>query len=536
MDGLLWREEAPLYCRGVRFLAAAVAVLTLLTSLPYLAGHRLEDSASAFLDTLIFEHDFNAYCAFVRQSAAGAWLFHNPFTPELHRPVFLNLEFLVTGKAAALLDLEAGQALQLQRGFAGIVFAGALWGLGRRLIAAPSMRRLALVAVLSGGGFGWMSALPRLGPSVQSFEPVDLYAGVHPFFWLLLHPHFAAAEAVVVLALWAFVEGERTGRGLFHGLAGILAAIVGLMRPYDMLFLQATSVLYAVVAAARERKVDWRSLSRRLLCAAVALPVLAYSFWLFRFDPVFMWWGRQGVNAPPPVASLLAGLGLLPLFLAGALLAARRRDWTAPQTLLACAAAASLLLTYSYPWLRFSFQFVTTLVVPSLLLAFARLEASFTRALVRRELLALALAVAVNAPTSIALWCEKMAIARAGGYRIARGDLAAFAWLDGHSRPRDVVLASERTSNRVPRFTHDDVVAGYSFSTVQFPRKLGEVEHFFRFRRDERYRRQILVQYGVRFLLYGPDERALGAYDPKRSAFLTEVFRGGEMTVYEVRP
>ena len=177
-------------------------------------------------------------------------------------------------------------------------------------------------------------------------RPADLNAGIHPFFWLFLHPHFLIGEALVVLALWAVLEGERTGRTVFYLAAGALAAIAGLVRPYDMLFLQAVAVLFAAAIAIRERKVD----------------------------PVFQWWGRQGVNGPPPVLSLLLGLGLLVPFLVVGLVAARRRPWTPGEILMACAAMAGAVLTYSYPWLRFSFQFVTTLVVPTLLLARARLE------------------------------------------------------------------------------------------------------------------------------------------------------------------
>src|SRR5947209_16235732 len=78
--------------RDVRFVAVSATALAILTSVPYVAGHALDDRASQFLDTLVFEQDFNSYCAFVRQSAEGAWLFDNPFTPEPHRPSFLNLE------------------------------------------------------------------------------------------------------------------------------------------------------------------------------------------------------------------------------------------------------------------------------------------------------------------------------------------------------------------------------------------------------------------------------------------------------------
>jgi hypothetical protein len=532
MDGLLWREEAPLYCRRVRLLGVAVAALTLLTAIPYVAGHRLDDGSSAFLETLVFEQDFNSYCAFLRQSAAGAWLFHNPFTPEPHRPIFLNLEFLVSGKAAALLGLEAGQALQVQRALAGLLFAFGLWGLGARVITTPAARRVALMTALTGGGFGWMKVLPLVGPHVASLPPVDLYAGVHPFFWLFLQPHFVVGEVLVVLALWAMLEGERTGRTVFSLAAGALAAIAGLVRPYDMLFLQVVAVLFTAAIAIRERKLDWPAAARRLLPAIAPLPVLAYSVWLFRFHPVFQWWGRQGVNGPPPVLSLLLGLGLLVPFLVVGLVAARHRPWTPGEILMACAATAGAVLTYSYPWLRFSFQFVTTLVVPALLLALARLE-EWASPLRFRPVVAVLLAV--NGLTSVTLWATHLGEVRAGAHRIARSDLAVFSWLGAHSGAREVVMAGPRTSNRVPRYSHAAVVAGYPFSTVRYAEKIEDVRRFYRASTEESERRRLLAELRVRYVIHGTEERRFGAYDPARSEFLAEVFRDGPTTVYEVR-
>jgi hypothetical protein len=535
MGGLLWREEGPLYCRGVRFLVVAVAALTLLTAIPYVAGYRLDDDSSEFLDTLVFEQDFNSYAAFVRQSAAGAWLFHNPFTPEPHRPIFLNVEFLVTGKAAALLGLEAGLALQVQRAIAGAVFALGLWALCARAIATPAARRVALLAVLTGGGLGWMKVLPLVGPHVARLRPVDLYAGVHPFFWLLLHPHFLIAETLVVFALWAMLEGERTGRPAWPGGAGLLAAIAGLVRPYDMLFVQAVAVLFAAVTAMHQRKLEGPAAARRLLPALVPLPVLAYCVWLFRFDPVFQWWGRQGVNGPPPAPAVLTGLGLLTPLLVVALVAGRRRAWTPGEILMACAAAASLLLTYSYPWLRFSFQFVTTLVVPGLLLAVARLRDGAVGS-ARRGRPLVALLLAVNALTSVTLWATHLGEARAGAHRIARSDLGVFSWLGAHSHPREVVLAGPRTANRIPRYNYDAVVAGYEFSTVRYVEKLEEVRRFYDVSTEEAYRQPLLAELRVRYVIHGPEERRLGAYNPARSEFLAAVFREGPTTVYEVKP
>src|SRR5207249_11455048 len=139
-----------------------------------------------------------------------------------------------------------------QRVAAGTLLAFGLWGLCAQLMAAPAMRRVSFIAALTGGGFGWMRILPALGHAVERMRPVDLRAGVHPFFWLFLHPHFVAGEAMVVLALGALLAGERTGWGGFHLASGGLAALVGLMRPYDMLFLQLTAMLYTVAVGLRE--------------------------------------------------------------------------------------------------------------------------------------------------------------------------------------------------------------------------------------------------------------------------------------------
>lgn len=204
---------------------------------------------------------------------------------------------------------------------------------------------------------------------------------------------------------------------------------------------------------------------------------------------------------------------------------------------MACAALAGGVLTYSYPWLSFSFQFVTTLVVPALLLALARLEPwAGPAAGARRFRPLVALLLTVNALTSVTLWATHLGEVRAGDYRIARSDLAVFTWLDAHSRPRDVVLAALRTANRIPRYTHDAVAAGYVFSTVSFARKQAQVQRFYDAAADDAFRQRLLGELRVRYVVHGPDERRLGAYDPARSAFLAESFRDGPMTVYEVRP
>jgi hypothetical protein len=65
-------------------------------------GFTLPFQHSRFNGNLAFDSDSNDYYAFMNQSKLGQWLFHNPFTPEQHKAVFFNLEFLILGKLAAL--------------------------------------------------------------------------------------------------------------------------------------------------------------------------------------------------------------------------------------------------------------------------------------------------------------------------------------------------------------------------------------------------------------------------------------------------
>src|SRR5262249_8682905 len=111
-DGL---NEPTLHRREFWFPALFAAALALLTSIPYILCEVLSFPGSRFNPALHFDADFNAYFPFMRQSAAGQWLFYNPFTSERHAPVFFNLEWLALGKLAAFLDLSLEGALHVQR-------------------------------------------------------------------------------------------------------------------------------------------------------------------------------------------------------------------------------------------------------------------------------------------------------------------------------------------------------------------------------------------------------------------------------------
>jgi hypothetical protein len=502
---------------------------------PYVVGVLGDTPDSRFLQTLIYETDFNSYCSFVRQARDGAWLFSNQFTPERHAPAFFNLEFLVAGKLAASFGWSAGAALQVQRAGATVLFVLAVAWLGSLVLASARFRWLTVLALTSGGGFGWVAHLLGGGPLPRDIRPLDLFAGLHPFFWMLLQPHFLAAQLLSVVALACFLEAEAGSGRRFYPLAGLAAAACGLARPFDMLHLQALSVLYFLAMWRREPQRTLRDAWPRLLLALVPLPVLLYQFWLFRFHHVFSWWGRLNVVPPPSAWSLTTGMGLSLLFvILGAMTRPSARE--PGRLFFATAALAAVTLLYGYPWLSFSLQFVTTLTVPAVLFAATSLEKRLLPLLEGKPGAAWALAalLLVNAFTSLSLAAQSLRDVRSGKHRIDGESAAILEWLRAHSAAGDVVMAGPDTSNRIPRFTPASVFCGYQFSTVDYWRKLPQQQRFYDARTRDVTRLRMIRTFGVRYVVHGAEERRAG-YDPATSPFLAEVFRAGDAAVYEVR-
>ena len=506
--------------RELVFVALFAAALVALTSVPYALGYLLPFPGSRFDGNIAFHHDFNTYFAFMRQAAAGQWLFHNPFTPEPHGNVLFNLEWLVAGKLAAALGRSLEAVFQLQRLAAAGGLSVALYWLCCFLFETVRMRRLVFVFLMLGGGFGWVIYVRALGIDLPRVLFLDIYAGLHPFFWVLLQPHFLLAQALAVTGLCLFLHAERAGRLRHYAAAGLVYALVGAVRPFDLAHLAATTLLYSVATRDRAR------LRVRLLVLAIPAPFGLYYFWLFWRHPVFRWWEIQNVLAPPSPVALALSLGISFLLLVVAAPGLRHfRELPAPVLLVTCGALAALGLFYSYPLLEFTLQFAPSISIPVGLVATARVEPFLRR---RWALLVVAPLLVVHSLTSWMILNSHLEAVREGHSRTDHHLVAAITWFQHHGRPREVVLATPGYGNRLPRYSHAAVFCGNAFTTVNMAEKARLVERFFAPATSDDFRRDLLRQYRVRYVWIGSDER------PLRSALLTEVFRNPAATIYEV--
>jgi hypothetical protein len=532
------------------WVAAWSSVALLLASVPYLVGAALSGPEARFGGAVYGTADVYSYLAKMHQGAAGAWLFHIPYTPEPHPGMAIYLYYLLLGKLAAASGLSLVATYHLARVACGALLLAAAYDFFIHYVARP-IRRIAFLLLAFSSGLGWL--LVVLGRATWlDAEPLDLLSPeAYPFLTIYLLPHLSFATAALLWGITRVAGGAVQGNWksvLWGSGAFFLVALIG---PFYVLVPYAVLGTDWLLTALRRRRPGWRVLGWIVLSGLPAAAVLLYDAYYITYDPVYHAWAAQIVARSLPPLHYLAGY-LLPGTLAalGIWWAARRRRLAALQLPLAWAVIAPLLI-----YVPFSAQRRLIIGFPTPLSLFAALGAVHTIALpfgrsrlVRwlgrwprysragmRRWLVLCL-VALTLPTNLFLVIGNSleVAAREPPIFRPRAELAALAWLADRSTPDDVVLSGYQTGNYVPVVADVRVVLGLSTETLDPVRKEAEVRCFFDAETADAWRQQLLSQYSVDYVLWGPEERALGSFDPRVAPYLDVVYDDGGYAVCRV--
>jgi hypothetical protein len=119
-------------------------------------------------------------------------------------------------------------------------------------------------------------------------------------------------------------------------------------------------------------------------------------------------------------------------------------------------------------------------------------------------------------------------------YYLFKDEVGAMQWLSSNAGGDDVVLGSETTGQYVPALTGAHAFLAHWAQTVDYYGKTAMVKEFFAAGTSDVRRQDILRQYSVDYVIYGPAEQALGSYSPGDSAFLKEVFSSPKVKLYAV--
>ena len=552
------------YWHEYRFVLVFSIIALVIASIPYVVGAALATEHRVFGGFVYAVEDGYAYLAHMREGANGAWLFTLPYTPESHPPRLFYLFHLLLGKLAALLTGGAGSTALTEVLTARMVWvyhgARVIFGLGLLLTvyrflaqftARVAVRRLAWLMVTFGGGLGWL--LVALGQSDWLGSiPLDFILP-EGFTFLVLYalPHIALARTLLLwgilflLRAWerrpkSEVQGPNhasrftlhVSRLTFHAaMAGACWLVMGLIVPFYVAVAWAVTGVAWVALGLRQRRVMWREALAATVAVLISAPVVVYSAWVFTTDPVYATWAAQNRILSPPPLHYLAAYGVL-LALAAFAVRDAWRDEGPAWLALAWVVVVPLLV-----YLPFNLQrrLVEGVQVPLSLLAALgvssfRLQGFRLRVVVGILVIGLSLTnVMLVAGNCLALRGQPAPV-----YRDA-GEVAALDWLNGRVDPGDVVLATYETGNYLPARTRARAFVGHGPESVRAGEKKALVARFFSATTDEAWRRQLLAQYGVDYVFWGPVEWALGDFDPGQAVYLGLVYEAEGYSIFEVK-
>ena len=545
-----------------RWLAVGIVLVILVTSAPYAMAWACRTPDEIFSGFNFLLDDAFSYLAKMRQGADGAWLFHIAYTPEPHPGAFFFPFHMLLGRLATLLpgdDLTA-KMVWVYHG-ARVLFGSVLllttYRFIARFTARTAVRRLAWLIVALGGGLGWLLVL--LGRyNWLGDVPLDLYLP-EGFAYLILYgsPHIALAQSLLfwgvlfILKTWEAEQGVeppnpgyttrdarspvRTPLWTRAVLAGLMWLVMGLVVPFYV------AVIWAVMGAAwsvlvlRNHRIMWRGGSMLGIAVLISAPVIAYNLWVFNSEPVYATWAAQNLILSPHPLHYAAAYGVLLIlaaFAAGQAWRDQRPAWFA----LAWVGVAPVLV---YLPVNLQRRLVQGVQVPLGLLAamgaIGLWESRRRWPIIRRALVGILLAAI--APTSL------LFLATSGAWMLSRpplvfrdrAEIEALEWLADQAGLEEVVLASYETGNYLPARVGTRVFLGHGLETVNADEKQAQVMRFFDETTQDTWREQVLAQYGVDYVFWGPLEQTLGGFDPRQAPYLRPAYEHEGYAVFEVR-
>lgn len=536
------RQPSPGTERGpksdLRFALVFAGAISIVSLLPYLLAYATTPPGHHFAGFFFIADDATTYLAKMRQGAAGAWTWNDPYTAEPHGGVFLFGFYLFFGHLSALLHLPLIATYHL----AGISGAFALVlsveRLARRVLDPP-FRRLALVLVVLGSGLGFLAQM--LGdPSLlgHPVEALDLHLPeLSGFYSILAIPHFAWATALIVLSLLGLLRLMDTPRWQTVVGTGALMTVLTAIHPQMIPVIFLVWLAYQVVLFAWGGRPGLRAIGAQLAAFALTLPLLAYNAWILYRDPTIAEWARQWRHQAPGPLSLGLSLGL-PLLAAtaGIIAAWRRRDRRL--ALLMVWPPLVILLLYAPNLANIQRRLLDALYVPIGLLAAVGLRALLgrMRGVNGRRLERMLLPA----------FCFSSAIVLAIALRFASGAFPeayiqndawqAMQWLEIHHDPGDRVLSSPQAGLLLPAWSGTPVYVGHYSETLDYFGKIANVGRILEPGVTDSDLRSFLNSNRLTLLYWGPDEARATTFKPAAHSYLRQIYHGGAVTIYRVVP
>lgn len=554
-----------------RFVFIVTGIVLAIATLPLAYAYLSTPADKTFMGILVNVPDHAQYFAWFREFMTQP-LSANKLTPEPNGAIFFNLLWFVLARMAVLLGLDASTGYQvmyqLMRVAGTMIFFVLVYRLCSWVFPDVPRRRAAFLIAVMAAGFGWvLVVLKYTAMRGELINPLDLYvAEGNTFYSALGQPHFIAAAAYI-FAFELILRGQARQQYRYAFLAGLFAQFMGWQHAYDLVIVYGVLAAYVVLLTMRDRRIPWFMVVSSLIVGVVSVWPSLYSFLLTSLDPLWKVVLKQFANAgvfTPPLYRLPVLMGL-PLIVAcftviiDAINDRRRRD-TIRQEIAADPQRANndlfikswFLISFVLIYLPVDFQIhmLNGWQVPIAILAtkgifdviapWVQRQVGARRPAIdlpKVQKLLVAGFLLLVLPTNLYLFAWRFTELRRHDYPfyLHNDEIAAIKWLENNARPYEVVLSSETVGQYVPMLSGVHAYLAHWAQTVDYFTKRDAVKMFYDASTSDVEREQILRMHGVNYVLAGPAEHQLGAYDPAKASFLKPVYETPSVRVFMVK-
>jgi hypothetical protein len=363
--------------------------------------------------------------------------------------------------------------------------------------------------------------------------PLDFWVP-EAFVFLVLYnlPHLALAQSLLLWSVLWTLDGFEDKQWPALLKAGAAAMGMTLVVPFYAGVLAAALGAFLLALAIRERRAPWRRVGQTMVVGAFAAPVVAYNLWAFTTNPALRVWTAQNTILSPHALHYV--LGYLPLLIPavpGAVLVLRQRDekWLLP---LAWVLIVPVLLYSPFNLQR---RMIAVAQVPLAMLAAQGLVEWLKPRTRAWRTIAVAWAALASLSNLVLVSSSLTELThRAPPAFHPAGEIAAMDWLAGRAGDDDIVLSAYESGNVIPARAHVRVFLGHGPETLYTEEKREAVRRFFDAATGDAWRQELIDQYSIDWVFYGPAEQVLGTWDPTEAPYLEPVYDNMGHTLFRV--
>lgn len=540
------------------YLGIFIVVVLLITSVPYFYAYKSAPDNMHFMGVVFNIPDHFQYFSWMRESQTQ-FLVPNQLTPENSTPLLFNFLWFTLGRVESLTGIEYRTLYQMTRLLAAAFVMIATYWFASLVFTNRAKRWTAFLVSVLGAGLGWVWVIAKYVGKVEIVPPnsFDVYTSEpNTFFNILAFPHFSIAAGLIAVVFGLVLLGQKKQSMRYAWAAAAVSLLLSVQHAYDMFIIYPVIGLYALFIWLRDRKFPMYLFKLGVVVVLISVWPALQAFYITQADDV--WKGvlsqfdNAGAWTPNPLhLPILMGVSwLLAIWALKIRLPWRERDDT--HLFLMAWFLAHFILVY-IP-LNFQIHLLSGWQIVTGVMAAIGL---YTRVLpwLRRRLSAVspqrvallgssALLLAVL-PTNLyifawrtldmkAAWQEMDERVTDNRYFIRVSEYDGYQFLETQVKGADVVFSSLNTGAFIPALTGARSFLGHWAQTLDFQNKRTMVDAFFNAATTDDQRLQLLGEYNVGYLFYGPEEAKLGDYDPADSPFLTEVYQNDDVTIYAV--